>query len=53
MDYRALNRMTVKNGYPFPRTDDMFDHLNGTRYLLRLIYAPNTIRLDSAMSQFP
>jgi hypothetical protein len=25
MDYRALNEVTVKNKYPLPRTDDLFD----------------------------
>jgi hypothetical protein len=25
MDYRALNEVTVKNKYPLPRIDDMFD----------------------------
>jgi hypothetical protein len=26
-DYRALNEVTVKNKYPLPRIDDMFDQL--------------------------
>jgi hypothetical protein len=29
MDYRALNEVTVKNKYPLPRIDDMFDELCG------------------------
>jgi hypothetical protein len=29
MDYRALNEVTVKNKYPLPRIDDMFDQLHG------------------------
>jgi hypothetical protein len=29
MDYRALNEVTVKNKYPLPRIDDMFDQLCG------------------------
>jgi hypothetical protein len=29
MDYRALNEVTVKNKYPLPRIDDMFDQLRG------------------------
>nr|GFC34945.1 putative reverse transcriptase domain, ribonuclease H-like domain, retroviral aspartyl protease [Tanacetum cinerariifolium] len=26
-DYRELNKLTVKNRYPFPRIDDLFDQL--------------------------
>ena len=29
VDYRQLNKMTVKNKYPLPRTDDLFDQLKG------------------------
>ncbi|KAK9081940.1 hypothetical protein Syun_030922 [Stephania yunnanensis] len=27
IDYRQLNRITVKNKYPLPRIDDLFDQL--------------------------
>jgi hypothetical protein len=29
VDYRALNEVTIKNKYPLPRIDDMFDQLRG------------------------
>jgi hypothetical protein len=29
MDYRALNEVTVKNKYPLPRIDDLFDQHRG------------------------
>ncbi|TYK11555.1 ty3-gypsy retrotransposon protein [Cucumis melo var. makuwa] len=29
IDYRELNKVTVKNRYPFPRIDDLFDQLQG------------------------
>jgi hypothetical protein len=29
VDYHALNQVTVKNKYPLPRTDDLFDQLCG------------------------
>nr|GEW08812.1 hypothetical protein [Tanacetum cinerariifolium] len=29
IDYRGLNKLTVKNRYPFPRSDDLFDQLQG------------------------
>ncbi|CAM6096646.1 unnamed protein product [Calypogeia fissa] len=30
-DYRALNKQTVKNRYPLPHMDDLFDYLSGAR----------------------
>nr|GEW46654.1 putative reverse transcriptase domain-containing protein [Tanacetum cinerariifolium] len=30
IDYRELNKLTVKNRYPLPRTDDLFDQLQGS-----------------------
>ena len=31
IDYRQLNRVTIKNRYPLPRIDDLFDQLKGVR----------------------
>ena len=30
IDYRQLNKLTVKNKYPLPRIDDLFDQLKGS-----------------------
>nr|GEY74503.1 putative reverse transcriptase domain-containing protein [Tanacetum cinerariifolium] len=30
IDYRELNKMTIKNRYPLPRIDDLFDQLQGS-----------------------
>ena len=30
MDYRELNKVTIKNKYPLPRIDDLFDQLKRT-----------------------
>ncbi|GJY00739.1 putative reverse transcriptase domain-containing protein [Tanacetum coccineum] len=30
IDYQELNKLTVKNRYPLPRIDDMFDQLQGS-----------------------
>nr|GEV19214.1 putative reverse transcriptase domain-containing protein [Tanacetum cinerariifolium] len=30
INYRALNKLTVKNHYPLPRIDDLFDQLQGS-----------------------
>ncbi|GKE93936.1 hypothetical protein Tco_1575031 [Tanacetum coccineum] len=30
IDYKELNKLTVKNRYPHPRIDDLFDQLQGS-----------------------
>ncbi|GJY32454.1 putative reverse transcriptase domain-containing protein [Tanacetum coccineum] len=36
IDYRELNRLTVKNRYPLPRIDDLFDQLQGSRVYFKI-----------------
>jgi len=36
IDYRALNKITVKNSYPLPRIDDLLDMLQGAKYFSAL-----------------
>ena len=31
VDYRRLNQVTIKNKYPLPRIDDLFDQLRSSR----------------------
>ncbi|GJR77501.1 putative reverse transcriptase domain-containing protein [Tanacetum coccineum] len=39
IDYRELNKLTVKNCYPLPRIDDLFDQLQGS-----IIYSKINLR---------
>jgi hypothetical protein len=36
VDYRALNEVTVKNKYPLPRIDDLFNQLCGVCVLSKI-----------------
>jgi hypothetical protein len=36
VDYRALNKAMVKNRYPLPHIDDLFDHLSGAKVFSRI-----------------
>ena len=43
IDYRGLNKVTIKNKYPLPRIDDLFDQLQGQLCSRRLICDLDTI----------
>nr|GEY86936.1 hypothetical protein [Tanacetum cinerariifolium] len=36
IDYRELNKLTIKNRYLLPRIDDLFDQLQGLQYFLKI-----------------
>ena len=36
VDYRALNKITIKNKYPLPRVDELFDRLLGAKYFSKI-----------------
>jgi hypothetical protein len=44
--FRQLNKVTVKNKYPFPRIDDLFDQLRGAHIFSKidLIYGYHQVR---------
>ncbi|GJT26600.1 putative reverse transcriptase domain-containing protein [Tanacetum coccineum] len=36
IDYREMNKLTIKNHYPLLRIDDLFDQLQGSHYLSKI-----------------
>ncbi|GJS92878.1 putative reverse transcriptase domain-containing protein [Tanacetum coccineum] len=48
IDYRELNKLTVKNRYPLPRIDDLFDQLPGIQYLFEDRFEIRGIHVDPA-----
>jgi hypothetical protein len=36
VDYRALNEVTMKNKYPLPRINNLFDQLEGPKYFSKI-----------------
>ncbi|CAI7742762.1 unnamed protein product [Closterium sp. NIES-53] len=36
IDYRMLNRVTIKSRYPIPRTNDLLDQLRSARYFSKI-----------------
>nr|GEW48384.1 hypothetical protein [Tanacetum cinerariifolium] len=47
IDYQELNKLTIKNRYPLPRTDDLFDQLQGSS-----VYSKIDLRLTNAPAVF-
>nr|GFC74414.1 putative reverse transcriptase domain-containing protein [Tanacetum cinerariifolium] len=48
IDYRELNKLTMKNRYPLPRIDDLFDQLQGSR-----VYSKIDLRSVKAYTLIP
>ncbi|GJV44341.1 putative nucleotidyltransferase, ribonuclease H [Tanacetum coccineum] len=40
IDYRELNKLTVKNRYPLPRIGDLFDQLQGSQFFSKIDLRP-------------
>ena len=36
IDYKQLNKVTVKNKYPLPRIDDLFDQMRGEKVFSKI-----------------
>jgi len=53
IDYRKLNELTIRNRYPLPRIDDMFDLLSGAKVFSQLDLATGFHQLRVAEDSLP
>ncbi|GJW15364.1 putative reverse transcriptase domain-containing protein [Tanacetum coccineum] len=53
IDYRELNKLTVKNRYPLPRIDDLFDQLQGSSVYLKIDLRPGYHQLRVQEEDIP
>ncbi|GJU99440.1 putative reverse transcriptase domain-containing protein [Tanacetum coccineum] len=53
IDYRELNKLTVKNRYPLPRIDDLFDQLQGSSVYSKIdIYGRELLKNEQLYANF-
>ena len=36
VNYKGLNKLTIRNSYPLPRSDDLIDRLQSARYFTKI-----------------
>jgi hypothetical protein len=53
MDYRSLNEVTIKNKYPSPRIDDLFDQLKGASIFSKIDLQSGYHQLKFRASDIP
>ncbi|GJV12211.1 putative reverse transcriptase domain-containing protein, partial [Tanacetum coccineum] len=53
IDYQELNKLTVKNRYPLPRIDDLFDQLQGSSIYLKIDLRSGYQQLRVREQDFP
>jgi hypothetical protein len=52
-DYRYLNKITIKNRYPLPRIDDLFDSISGMKYFTSLDLTPGYYQIRITEEDVP
>ena len=53
IDYRALNEVTIKNKYPLPRINDLFEQLRGARVFSKIDLRTSYYQLKIRESDIP
>ena len=53
VDYRALNEVTIKNKYPLPRIEDLFDQLKGACVFSKIYLRSGYHQLKIRASDIP
>ena len=53
IDYRHLNKVTIKNKYPIPRIEDLFDQLHGASHFLKIDFRLGYHQLKVRDSNIP
>ncbi|KAH0644897.1 hypothetical protein KY284_032781 [Solanum tuberosum] len=53
IDYRQLNKVTIKNKYPIPRIDDLFDQLQGASHFSKINLKSSYHQLSVGDSDIP
>jgi len=53
IDYRSLNEVTIKNKYPLPRIDDLFDQWKDAKYFSKIDQRSSYYQLKIRLSDIP
>jgi hypothetical protein len=53
VDYRKLNEVTIKNKYPLPKIEDLFDQLNGAKVFSKIDLRTGYHQLKVCESDIP
>jgi hypothetical protein len=53
IDYRSLNEVAIKNKYPLPRIDNLFDHLKDAKYFSRIDLRSGYYQLKIQLNDIP